>query len=129
MSDPKTLQWVPLYVGAEFQSHEATHNLRVTVWGNVTGSYAGTPAALPPASDPTWSDPNSTDGKILQNPFPTTAAALTTLHDVVNVLTYEPYGEYFDFCGEALTNATCPLGPVFDITNMCVSAIPCDFIP
>lgn len=121
MSDPKVLQWVPLYVGAEFGNDNSSHNLRVTVWGNVTGSY-DTSVTLPAWDDPEWSNPNFTDGKIVRNPFPTTAARLTTLHDTVDVLTYEPYSADFDFCQDVLTNASCPLGPVFDTTDMYVSA-------
>lgn len=121
MSDPKGLQWVPLYVGAEFGSDNSSHTLRVTVWGNVTGSY-DTNVALPLWDDPEWSNPNFTDGKIVRNPFPTTAARLTTLHNTVDVLTYEPYSADFDFCQDVLTNASCPLGPVFDTTDMYVSA-------
>lgn len=115
MSDPKALQWVPLFVGAEYEQNDAGHNLRVTVWGNVTGAY-NTSVTLPAWDDPAWSDVNFTDGKIVRNPFPLTAARLTTLHDRVNVLTYQPYAEDFDFCDQALTNASCPLGPVFNTT-------------
>ncbi|KAJ4394416.1 hypothetical protein N0V93_003633 [Gnomoniopsis smithogilvyi] len=115
MSDPKALQWVPLFVAAEYEQLEAGRNLRVTVWGNVTGAY-NTSVTLPAWDDPIWDDANFTDGKIVRNPFPLTAARLTTLHDKVNVLTYQPYAEDFDFCSEALTNATCPLGPVFNTT-------------
>lgn len=115
MSNPKALQWVPLFVGAEYEQIDAGHSLRVTVWGNVTGVY-DTSVTLPAWDDPIWDDANFTDGKIVRNPFPLTAARLTTLHDKVNVLTYQPYSEDFDFCSQALTNATCPLGPVFNTT-------------
>lgn len=121
-SEPKRLQWVPLYVGAEFGNHNSSHNLRVTVWGNVTGSY-DTNVALPAWDDPSWGDASFTDGKIVDNPFPTTAAHLTTLHDTIDVLTYEPYTNDFDFCHAALTNASCPLGPVFNTTDMYVSGL------
>lgn len=118
LSDPKELQWVPLYVGAEFEHDSATRNLRVTVWGNVTGSYGG--VSLPAWDDPKWDDANFTDGKIQRNPFPTTAAKITTLHDKIDVLTYEPYSADFDFCDNALINATCPLGPVFNTTEVLI---------
>lgn len=123
MTEPKGLQWVPLFVGASYEQIDKSHNLRVTVWGNVTGSY-NTSVTLPPWDSTEWADVNSTDGKIVQNPFPLTAARLTTLHDSVKVLTYEPYSENFDFCNDALTNATCPLGPVFNRT-----AIPKEGLP
>lgn len=122
-SEPKRLQWVPLYVGAEFGNHNSSHNLRVTVWGNVTGAY-DTSVTLPAWDDPSWGDASFTDGKIVDNPFPTTAARLTTLHDTIDVLTYEPYSNDFDFCHAALTNASCPLGPVFNTTDMYVPGFP-----
>lgn len=119
-SAPQRLQWVPLYVGAEFGG-DPTHTLRVTVWGNVTGSYDPS-VTLPAWNDPAWDDVNNTDGKIVRNPFPLSAAKLTTLRDKIDVLTYEPYAADFDFCDDALTNASCPLGPVFNTTDMYVSA-------
>lgn len=115
---PPRLQWVPLYVGAEFGS-DTNRTLRVTVWGNVTGSYDPS-VTLPAWNDPIWNDPNVTDGKIVRNPFPLSAAKLTTLRDKIDVLTYEPYAADFDFCDDALTNASCPLGPVFNTTDMYV---------
>ncbi|CAN8098772.1 unnamed protein product [Discula destructiva] len=116
-ADPKGLQWVPLFVGATYEASDSSHNLRVTVWGNVTGSY-DTSVTLPAWDSPQWADVNFTDGKIIRNPFPLTAAKVTTLHDSVTVLTYEPYAEDFDFCDKALTNATCPLGPVFNTSQI-----------
>ncbi|KAI3396701.1 hypothetical protein diail_11809 [Diaporthe ilicicola] len=123
-SNPLELQWVPLHVGATFDTKNKSHNLRVTVWGNVTGEYNPTAGpALPPWDSDDWSNPNVTDGKIVDNPFPTTANFLTTLHSKIDVVTYEPYSADFDFCKAALTNASCPLGPVFNTSEMCVSAL------
>lgn len=113
-SDPRELQWDPLYVAAQYERGDVARTLRVTVWGNVSGSYGG--VSLPPWDSAQWDDTNFTDGKIVRNPFPTTAARLTTLHDRVDVLTYEPYSADFDFCQDALTNRSCPLGPVFNTT-------------
>jgi hypothetical protein len=127
-SDPAELQWVPLYVGATFDNKGPSHNLRVTVWGNVTGAYNPTTVSLPAWNSDEWGSPNFTDGKIVDDPFPTTANLLTTLHSKIDVLTYEPYSADFDFCNGSLTNATCPLGPVFNITDMCVSALFCLFL-
>lgn len=122
LGQPPSLQWIPLYVGATFDNKNPTHNLRVTVWGNVTGAYNPTTVTLPAWDSDEWSDANFTDGKILDDPFPTSANLLTTLHSKVDVLTYEPYSSNFDFCNGSLTNASCPLGPVFNTTDMCVSA-------
>lgn len=114
---PERLQWVPLYVDAFFDTENESHNLRITVWGNVTGSANA--AELPPANDPDWSNPDVTRGKIIREPDrngPDSRA--TTLIRKVNVLSYEPYRDAADFCNDALENATCPLGPVFDTRDM-----------
>ena len=121
LSEPLQLQWIPLYVGATFDNKGPSHNLRVTVWGNVTGAYDPTTVTLPAWNSEEWSNPNFTDGKIVDDPFPDTANLLTTLHSKIDVLTYEPYAADFDFCNGSLTNASCPLGPVFNTTEMCVS--------
>lgn len=118
--EPRELQWSPLHVGASYEQGDVARTLRVTVWGNVSGSYGG--VDLPAWNSPDWDDANFTDGKIVRNPFPTTAARLTTLHDRIDVLTYEPYAADFDFCEDALTNRSCPLGPVFNTTPVYVFA-------
>lgn len=116
-SEPRQLQWVPLYVGATFERiNTTTRTLRVTVWGNVTGSYEG--VSLPAWNDPVWSNDNFTDGKIVANPFSSTANHLTTLYTKIDVLTYEPYSNNSDFCKDSLANRSCPLGPVFNTTEM-----------
>ncbi|KAJ0121580.1 hypothetical protein J7T55_008745 [Diaporthe amygdali] len=118
-SNPLELQWVPLYVGATFDTKNKSHNLRITVWGNVTGRYNPTATPeLPPWNSDDWSNPNVTDGKIVDNPFADTANLLTTLHSKIDVVTYEPYSADFDFCKDALTNASCPLGPVFNTSEI-----------
>ncbi|KUI53935.1 hypothetical protein VP1G_01339 [Cytospora mali] len=120
LSDPPELQWIPLYVGASFDTENPSHKLRVTVWGNVTGAYNPTTVTLPAWNSEEWSNPNFTDGKIVDDPFPTTANLLTTLHSKIDVLTYEPYSADFDFCNGSLTNASCPLGPVFNTTDIAI---------
>lgn len=110
---PKPLQWVPLYVDAAFDTEDPQHNLKITLWGNVTGSWLN--VTLPPSTSPDWSDPTKLDGKILAEPEPDVPKPkLTTLHSKVNFLTYEPFSLDTDFCNTSLRNGTCPLGPVFD---------------
>ena len=104
---PPALQFTPLYVDASFNATNSG-NLMVTVWGNVSGAY--TRDKLPPPNDTSWNDPKSTNGKIENLTYPYTK--LTTLSRKVNVLTYEPWKETSNFCGE-LVNGTCPLGPSF----------------
>jgi hypothetical protein len=110
---PTPLQWVPMFVDAAFDTTDPKHTLRVTMWGNVTG--ASTAVTLPPPNSPDWADPSKTDGKILYEPEPNVPEPkITTLHSKIEVLTYEPWSEGTDFCNKSLTNASCPLAPVFN---------------
>lgn len=109
---PTPLQWVPLWVDAAFDTVDPKHTLRVTMWGNVTGSF--TDVALPPPGSPDWANPNKTDGKVLDEPQPNAPdPKLTTLHSKIDVLTYEPWSQNTNFCNTSLTNGSCPLAPVF----------------
>ncbi|CAK7217526.1 hypothetical protein SBRCBS47491_003189 [Sporothrix bragantina] len=112
--EPVLLQWVPLYVDASFNdAGDGNRNLLVTMYGNVTGSRTSTP--LPAWNSPLWNDSSDTDGKILREPDTTSSAPkLTTLHNKIEVLTYEPWNNDTDFCADSLTNASCPLAPVFN---------------
>lgn len=116
--DEVQLQWIPMFVDAEFDTTNPTHNLRVTVWGNVTGR-AGT-EALPAPGDPSWNDPTQAlNGKIQNVPVPNPSSGkrkVTTLHTKVDVLTYEPYVLNSNFC-DSLLNGSCPLGPVFETST------------
>ncbi|KAI1780131.1 hypothetical protein F4818DRAFT_401905 [Hypoxylon cercidicola] len=120
------LQWIPVFVDAVFDTQNPSHNLLVTVWGNVTGRV-GTDS-LPPPGDASWSDPEQVlNGKILNIPEPNVPAdqrKVTTLHTKTDVLTYEPQHLNVNFC-DSLLNGTCPLGPVFEnITSNSSENIP-----
>jgi len=105
---PPTPQFVPLFMDASFNTTDPSHQLMVTVWGNVSEAYTQVP--LPPPNSPDWTNPNYTNGKIENLPYPYTK--WTTLSRKVNVLTYEPWKENDQFC-EVLVNGTCPLAPSF----------------
>jgi hypothetical protein len=107
---PLYLQFVPLYVNAVFNTTDSAHNLNVTVWGNITGSLPL--VSLPSANSSDWTNPNVTDGKIVNVPDPDGNNVATTLFNKVNVLSYEPYSQNENFCDQ-LINASCPLGPAF----------------
>lgn len=112
-SVPTLLQWVPKFVDATFEAAESKHLLRVTMWGNVTGSSTNAP--LPPPGSSDWKNRTKFDGKIVDVPDPDAAdPRITTLVSKVNVLSYEPWSQPTDFCNTSLAkNSTCPLGPVF----------------
>ncbi|EPE09226.1 integral membrane protein [Ophiostoma piceae UAMH 11346] len=111
--DPVLLQWLPLHVDASFDTANNSHNLVVTLYGNVTGSRSSTALAL--WNSTLWADANYTDGKILREPDPASSSPkLTTLHNKIDVLSYEPWNGDTDFCDQSLTNASCPLAPVFN---------------
>ena len=113
---PTPLQWVPQRVEASFNATDPKHTLRVTMWGNVKGTF--TNVTLPPPDSPDWKDPTKTDGKILDEPEPDVPnPKLTTLHSKIEVLTYEPWSENTNFCNTSLVNASCPLAPVFVEAN------------
>lgn len=122
-SKPTPLQWVPEFVDATLTVTNDVQSLKVTMWGNVTGSRRDQP--LPPASNTTyWRGRNQTDGKIQAIPD-SQKNIITTLHSKINVLTYEPWSGDFDFCGNLSKPFTCPLGPVFDFNPAsCVPSYP-----
>jgi hypothetical protein len=113
--EPLQLQFDPLYMDAVFNTTDPSHNLRITIWGNVTGSGPTNQVVLPPANDTAYWNSNQTNlgGKIEEIPDPDLAQPKdTTLFGKINVLTYEPWNEAVNFC-TGLINATCPLGPSF----------------
>ncbi|KAI1045680.1 hypothetical protein LB505_004803 [Fusarium chuoi] len=113
LHEPTRLQWVPLYADAVFDTENEKHNLRVIVWGNVTG--ARTTSALPPPDDPSWKDTSDINGKIAETPQKKDGYnTATTYFPKVHFLTYVPYNnDKFNFCNTSLVNGSCPLGPYF----------------
>jgi hypothetical protein len=113
---PLQLQFVPYFVDAVFNTTDPRHNLKVRVYGNVTGSTVGsTRYVLPPANDSYWtSNETSYGGKIVATPFPNDPSPKnTTLYNKVTVLSYEPWNVFEDFCGQVDKNYSCPISPSF----------------
>lgn len=107
------LQWIPLAVSAVFNLSVPSHNLNVTVYGNVTGQATTQP--LPPSNSSQWFNPNATLGKIIDVDPDTNLHS--TLKTSFNVLTYTPYHALpSPFCNSTL-NAICPIAPVFPNKN------------
>jgi hypothetical protein len=113
LNEPTRLQWVPLFADAVFDTENEKHNLRVIVWGNVTG--ARNTAKLPPPNDPSWKENDKINGKIAR--LPETNETATTYFSRVNFLTYLPYNHPFDFCTQSVVNDSCPVGPYFGEVN------------
>ncbi|KAF2996264.1 hypothetical protein E8E13_004492 [Curvularia kusanoi] len=106
------LRFTPMYVWAAFDTHNPTHNLNVTVYGNVSGQ--SNTGALPPPDDISWKTPNETRiGKIVDSEGPT----YTTLFSDLKTLTYSSWTpEGVRFCGTTLNQtaaSSCPVGPAF----------------
>lgn len=117
--NPKQLQFVPYWLDAVFNTTDPSHNLQVTVWGDVTGFIGQNQSAPPLNSNPLsyWSPVNDSTvygGKIINIPNAGSTdpnlVKYTTLSNKVNVLTYEPYDHSEQFCAN-LVNFSCPLGP------------------
>ena len=105
-SNPKQLQFTPLLVWASFNS-STSHNLNVTVYGNVSGQATKENPPTNP-SDPLWNDRNFTLGKIVDVP-----KNFTTLTGTFNVLDYTPYEvPATRFCNTTV-HQSCPIAPVF----------------
>ncbi|KAK7430815.1 hypothetical protein QQZ08_002604 [Neonectria magnoliae] len=111
------LQWESLYIDAVFDTKNDSHNLKVNVWGNVTGSQDG--GTLPAAGDAYWTDDSESNGKIIQSANSGSDAKATTLILRLSFLSYEPWNNSLDFCSKGLGNGyACPLAPVFDSSNI-----------
>jgi hypothetical protein len=108
------LKFTPMYVWAAFDTANPSHNLNVTVYGNVSGqSDRGTL----PAWDNTeaWENPNSTlFGKIVD--VDKAANKYTTLFSDFRTLTYSSWTSAPEqFCANTLNNSAsdCPMAPAF----------------
>lgn len=114
-NSPKQLQFVPLYVWATINSSAASHDVNVTVYGNVAG--IATQQSYPAPDDPQWKNPNDTLGKIPDVAGPASDEKYTTFTTQFNVLDYTPYDPPpVRFCNSS-SLTQCPLTPVFNFTG------------
>ena len=100
-----TLQFIPMFANAVFDATTSSHNLNVTVYGDITGGLSNNQSFL--LNDTHWNDNNQSDGKIpdFGTPF------RTALRAAINVLDYNlspPVRK--PFC-ESTVNKLCPLAP------------------
>ena len=112
-SKPQRLQFQPKFLWAAFDTQHSSHNLNVTVYGNVTGQ--ATDEDYPPADSPRWGNDNDTFGKIVDVNKETNLAS--TLKARFNVLDYTPYVEKGIFFCNTTINGRCPLAPIFRPRN------------
>lgn len=110
-SNPKQLQFVPLHVWASLNTTSDSHNLNVTVYGNVTGR--ATQQQLPPPDDPKWQNPNETLGKIPDLGGPSDQQKYTTFGTTIKVLGYTPYSPVDVRLCNTTALTPCPFTPVF----------------
>lgn len=103
------LQFTPTFVDVVFNTSSQPHNLRMIVYGNVSGSVLA--VTLPPANSSDWTDPTVTDGKIVN--LTASTNKLTTLSSKLEFLNSELFSSSVAFCSD-LSNGTCPLAPVFE---------------
>lgn len=110
-SDPKRLQFTPYYLNARFNTSAESHNLNITIYGNVSGQ--ATQGTLPAWDNETyWNNPNETFGKIVD--LSTSNNKYSTLFAKAQVVTYTPWeADPARFC-QATVNTSCPIAPVFD---------------
>ena len=114
-NDPKLLQFVPLFVWASFNTSAKSYNLNVTAYGNINGTAFK--QSYPVQTDPQWTNPNDTVGKIPDVYGSGPSAKYTTFTTEFNVLDYTPYAPGPSrFCNTSSVMA-CPLAPVFDFNG------------
>ena len=112
---PGLLQYVPLYVWAVFNTSADSYNLNVTAYGNVLGT--STQGPYPNETDPQWTNPNDTFGKIPDVYGSGPDALYTTFTTQFNVLDYTPYAPDAErFCNTSSLRA-CPIAPVFNFNG------------
>ncbi|WPH00877.1 Hypothetical protein R9X50_00370800 [Acrodontium crateriforme] len=108
-ANPQQLQFVPLFVDARFDAKNPTHNLNLTVYGNVTGQQRE--GTYPPANSSDWTNNSIDFGKITNAGDGNTL--LSTLLTDFKVLGWDAYNaKPARFCGSVI-NGSCPLGPLF----------------
>ncbi|KAK5151340.1 hypothetical protein LTR04_006628 [Oleoguttula sp. CCFEE 6159] len=112
-SSPLQLQFVPQFFNAKFNTTNPSHNLNITIYGNVSGQ--STVGPYPGPNDMSWRDPNSTFGKIVD--ISPSNNKYSTLFSKYQVLTYTPYNApASEFC-QATVNRSCPLVPAFNASG------------
>lgn len=119
-NDPTILQFDPLNVTAFFNTTAPSHNLNITIYGNVSGLTTVQPYPAP--DDPQWTNPNDTLGKIVR--VDPTNNKYTTLFSTLNVLSYTPYQAPASIFCDSVINGDCPLSPAFYVSPYNLERLP-----
>jgi hypothetical protein len=109
-NNPVHLQFTPYFFDVRFNTTAPSHNLNITIYGNVSGQ--ATEGDLHPWNDKQyWEDPTEGFGKIVdESP---TNPKLTTLYSTFMVASYTAYEDHgSQFCISTV-NASCPIPPSF----------------
>lgn len=119
---PKPLQFIPQYAWSKFDTGAPSHNLNVTVYGDIDGLATNT--SRPTDDDERWQQPNVTLGKIVDEDQANDHRS--TFFARFNVLDYTPYDAPASaFCENVIPgHQPCPLIPIraFNKTRRKVSA-------
>ena len=108
---PAFVHFTPMYVWASFNTTDPSHQLNVTVYGNVSGQASPGPYPLPDADG--WANPNDTFGKIID--LDRGNNKVTTLVLDFDVVSYSAWSDRVSFCNSTLDTeqSQCPMAPVF----------------
>ena len=112
-NDTTPLQFIPLFVNALFDSFSDSHNLNVTVYGNVSG--LARIERLPPEDDPQWKNPNETVGKIPDLGGLPGQQKYTTFSTTLRVLGYTPWDPLETRLCNTSAITPCPFAPRFHL--------------
>lgn len=109
-SSPLRLQFTPYFVDATFDADNSANNLRLSIYGNVSGQ--ATQGTYPPPDSSTWTNSNDTFGKIVD--VDPNGGNYTTLLQEYKFLNYNAYiAPASQFCAATLGDS-CPLAPSFN---------------
>lgn len=117
---PTILQFDPLNVTAFFNTTAPSHNLNITIYGNVSGLTTVQPYPAP--DDPQWTNPSDTLGKIVR--VDPSNDKYTTLFSTLSVLSYTPYAAPASIFCDSVINGECPLVPAFYVSPYDLEQLP-----
>ena len=113
-TNPHQLQFTPLFFDAHFDTINPSHNINISIYGNVSGTTINQPLPTYPA--PEWNNASYTYGKVLDvsDGGGSEKSNFSTLQYNFKVLTYQPYkAPPSRFCNSTINGTACPIIPLF----------------